>query len=390
MTLKKPDTCRGCPLYRNGFGFSALEGDGSLMVIAESLGRAEEREGLPLRPHAPSGGVFQRALDVAGLKRSTMTLTNTIRCKSEAPHPRAAIDHCKQHLDAAVAQCKPKLLLALGDVPLRELSLLGGSNSISEVRGYVLPSRYGIPMIATYHPSHLARGAFGQLFGVFLHDVRTAYKFAREGIPAKVETHYILEPTDTDKRDYLDKIRSDTTLPIAHDVETEDILGVKGPADWRHKTIIQVQFSSGVGEAIVVPFPADREFVQAVYATENMKWGFNDRLSDRLALRGVGITLNGELHDLMNAYLHLQPGFASGKDAADDEDKGVPARLASLQSCVSFYYPFEGVYKNVMRAAMNGGIVSMDDIRYGGARDVDFHYRVGVKLFASLRKLGLW
>lgn len=716
-------------------GYSLLEGDGSsgLMVIAESLGRNEEKDGLPLRRYAPSGKVFQQALDAAGIRRSSLTLTNIIRCKSEAPHPQAAIDHCRQYLDAAIAERQPRLLLALGDVPLRELSTLGGG--ISELRGYVLQSRYNIPMIAcvdpetecltargwkpyydlkigeavaalnangklewqplqklhihenittkmlhvrgncldmllssehrcvvryetrrnaegkrvfkttihaaanlksayyiplsaewetvgqstsltiplelvellgwyiaegsphglgvriyqsrkvnpkncnriefllkvleakyhvgereeerlvfgitgfigkwlrklspdkqfpkgfllwdrpallaffsglylgdgsaikdnissrtwhqkdeqrvsdfqalcvrlgwttslqspkhgvhrvgvypttksrwrgistshkewvnysgtiwcpqtaagtwvarrrgkvfitgnSYHPSYLARGAFGQLFGVFLHDIRTAYKFAREGVPPKVETHYILQPTESDKRNYIERLHADVSLPIAHDTETEDILGVKGPKDWREKKIIQVQFSSGIGEAIVVAFPNDRDFVQAVYATPNMKWGWNSRLSDRLALQGAGIVINGEDHDLMNAHLHLQPNFASGKDAGDNEDKGVPAKLANLQSCVSFYYPQEECWKGMVQvevdkakadyttsvAESNGGFADVDEyqfiydrvlptLRWYGARDSDLTFRVGIKLFESLKKLELW
>src|SRR5258705_7212493 len=108
--LPKPkDKCTGCPLYGNGRGFSALEGDGSsgLIVIAESLGRKEELAGLPLRPDAPSGGVFQRAVDVGKLSREVMTLTNTIRCKAAAPYPREALDQCRQHLDEAIAERRP-------------------------------------------------------------------------------------------------------------------------------------------------------------------------------------------------------------------------------------------------------------------------------------------
>lgn len=387
------------------------------MVVAESLGRNEERDALPLRSYAPSGKVFQKALDLAGIKRNSLTITNVLRCKSEAPHPQAAIDHCRQYLDAAIEERKPTLLLALGDVPLKELSLVLGG--ITSLRGYVLPSRYGLPLISTFHPSHLAREPtkYAQLFGVLLHDLRIAYKFAREGVPPKVETHYILEPTEADKRNYLDRLCSNNDLAIAHDIETEEILGIKGPKDWREKKIIQVQFSSGIGEAIVVSFPSDREFVQAVYAMPNMKWGWNSRLSDRLALQGAGITINGEDHDLMNAHLHLQPNFASGKDVSDNEDKGVPAKLANLQSCVSFYYPQEGPYKGMVQAAVKeaatqckwicaqadsepteGELLAyikddptvLQTLRWYGARDSDLTYRVGCKLFESLKRLGLW
>ena len=404
-------------MLHNGRGFSALEGDGSngLLVVAESLGRKEERAGLPLRPDAPSGGVFQKALDVGKLSRSQLTITNTIRCKAEAPYPREALDQCRQYLDQAVEERQPKLILALGDVPLRELSLVGGS--ISELRGYILPSRYGVPLLATYHPSYLARGAYGVLFGAFLHDIKRAYQFASKGIPLKLETNYVTEPSSTDISDYLERLRADSGLPAAHDIETEDILGIKGPPRWEDKKIIQVQFSSRVGKALVLSWPRHQEAIKAIYATPNPKWGWNCRLSDIPALRGAGVVLNGELHDLMNAWLHLQPNFASGKDASDSEDKGVPAKLASLQSCVSFYYPQEGPWKEMVEKAVSeastrllwlcqqedrkpsgeellaylyGDASVQETLRWYGARDADMTFRVGLKIFSSLKKLRLW
>lgn len=745
--IKKPETCRPCILWEGGQwcgpnGFSLLEGDGSsgLMVIAEALGRNEEKKGLPLRPDAKAGGVYQKALDVGKLPRLSATLTNIVRCRPPGnelkgmPYERAAIDHCRQYLDAAIAERSPRLLLALGDVPLRELSLVGGT--ISELRGYVLPSRYGIPLIAcvdpetecltargwksyydlkigeavatlnsngklewqplqhvhihenittkmlhvrgqcldmflssehrcivryetrrdkegkrvykttihtaadlkssyyiplsaewesvgqstsltvpleliellgwyiaegsphgsgvriyqsrkanpkncnriefllkileakyhigereeerlvfgitgfigkwlrklspdkqfpkgfllwdrpallaffsglylgdgstikdnissrtwhqkdeqrvsdfqalcvrlgwttslqspkhgvhrvgvyptnksrwrgistshkewvnysgtiwcpqtaagtwvarrkgkvfitgnSYHPSHLARGAFGQLFGVFLQDVRRAYNYAINGVPPKLETNYILDPTNADIRNYLDRLRSG--VAVAYDIETPGILGVKEPEDWREKKIIQIQFSSGVGEAIVFPWREGYiEPAKEVMASSNLKMGWNNRLSDRPCLKANGVTINGEDHDLMNAFAHLQPNFVSGKDASDTEDKGVPARLMSLQSCVSFYYPYEGVWKGMVQEVIKhsmefysqlclienrledeveryhyvlGSTKVQDVLHLYGARDADMTFRVGVKIFNSLKKLGLW
>lgn len=403
-----PSTCGPCVLNHK-LGYSQLEGDGSsgLMVIAEALGRKEEIAGLPLRESAPAGGVFQKAVDASGLSRNVMTLTNILRCRPPGnelrgmPYEREAIDNCRQYLDAAVAERRPSLILALGDIPLRELSLAVGA--ISELRGYVLPSRYeGIPLIATYHPSHLARGAM-HLFGVFLHDIRRAHQYATHGVPAPLPTQYQLTPSLDDVRAYLRRLEADASLNVAYDIETEEILGLPGPVEWRDKEIIQIQFSSGVGEAIVLPYEGDyRLLSHRVLATPNLKWGWNSRLSDNLALRGDGAILGGELHDLMVAWGHLQPNFMSSKDDAHG-DKGVPARLMSLQSCVSFYYPYESPWKGMVGKALTSpydiGTEEWHEwmslnvwpvLRWYGARDADLTYRVGTKLFASLHKLGLW
>jgi uracil-DNA glycosylase family 4 len=393
-----PKTCLGCSLHSNRKGFSLLEGDGSsgLMVIAESLGRAEEIDGLPLRPRAPSGGVFQKAVNGGGINRKLLTITNTIRCKSEAPYPPEAVAQCRQYLDAAVEERKPKLILTLGDVPLKELSLTKGN--ISELRGFLLESRYGIPMIATYHPSFLARGAM-HLFGAFMHDIRRVHQFATKGIPARLPTNYVTSPTSLDVDAYIQQLRNDPELPCAYDIETGDILGEDEPSTWADKRILQVQFSSNAGEALVLPWPERREAIETILALPNPKWGWFDRLFDRKVLRAHGVTINGETHDLMDAWGHLQPNFMSNKDDTHG-DKGVPSKLMSLQSCVSFYYPQEGVWKGMVDPSCpyeNGP--ERDEwletrvwptLRWYGARDADLTYRVGVKLFAALHKSNLY
>lgn len=381
-----PETCVGCPLYSPRKGFSVLEGDGSsgLMVIAESLGRMEERDSLPLRPNAPSGGVFQKAVDTSGLSRKVMTLTNTIRCKAEAPYPPEALAHCRQYLDAAIEERKPKFILALGDVPLQQLSATPVIQS--EVRGYVLPTRYGVPMIATFHPSRIARGDW-QIYGVLQHDLRRANAYAASGVPAPLRTNYCLNPTRDDLYTYLDRLHNDPTLPVAYDIETEELI-VKHPR--QPKRIIQMQFSSAVGEAIVL---GERwfDYAAAILALPNPKWDYNGRLFDRPLLRKAGFELNGEFHDLMEVYAHCQSGFVSNKDATTG-DKGVPAKLMSLQSCLSFYYPNVRPWKGVQFPEWNS---RWDDqllplpVRLYGARDVDYTTRVGHRLLPSIERNGL-
>ena len=390
--VRKPTDCIGCVGHHWSHYFSNLEGDGSggLMVIAEALGRNEERDGLPLRKDAKAGGVFQLACDKSALHRETMTLTNIVRCRPPnnelkgMSYEREAIDHCRQYLDQAIAARQPRLILALGDVPLRELSMVGGS--ISDLRGFVLQSRYGIPMIATYHPSHLARGAM-HLFGAFRHDLRRAEKYARTGVPAKLPTHYQLNPTVESVTALYHLFRSDPTLAIPYDVETDELLGGKTGR------IIQIQFSPGPGQAVVVPW-TDRfiDLIKRIFLLPNDKWDWNGRLFDRIKLREHGIELVGEFHDLMNAWAHLQPNFMSGKDEHEDEKK-VPTKLMRLQACMSFYFPNFGPWKAAYRPEWDwrwdGQLLPLP-VRLYGAKDVDATRRLGHRLFADLRKQGLY
>jgi uracil-DNA glycosylase family 4 len=388
--ISLPKTCLGCPLYDSHKGFSALEGDGSsgLMVIAESLGRAEEKDGLPLRPRAPSGGVFQKAINTSGLTelRRTATITNTIRCKAEAPYPREALDHCRQYLDAAIAERKPRFILALGDVPLQELSLTKGTQA--ELRGFVLPSRYSVPMLASFHPSRIARGDW-KLFGILMQDIRRADSFARKGIPERRQTQYIIDPTTNQIRDYIERLRSDITLPISYDTETPELIGEKSNG----KTIMLMQFSSEVGTGMALT--VDRmDAAKVIMALGNPKWGWADRTFDRALLRANGFTLNGELHDLMNAHAHLQSGLMSTKDETSGE-KNIPAKLMSLQSCTSLYFPWERPWKRMVKDFMEANPEASHDelmtvVKQYGCIDVDTTLRDGLKLFAALRSGDLY
>lgn len=392
-----PSDCRGCVLD-HASGYSNLEGTGEngLMVIAEALGAYEEEEGLPLRPDARAGGVYQRALDMSGLNRALPTITNTIRCRPPnnelrgAWYYRAAVDHCKRYLDRAIAERKPRLLLTLGDVPLQELSIARGG--VSDLRGFVLQSVYGIPMIGTYHPSHIARGA-SNLFGAMMHDIRVAYRFAEHGIPPKLPTHYTLEPSYREAREFVDLVRQ-SKPPTSYDIETPSILGLPEPKRWEEKTPIQIQFSVSAGTAIV--FPWREPFIDAaklILETDNIKWGWNDRFSDRPCLRGQGFKFGGECHDLMNAWAHLQPGFMSGKDAGANADKEVPAKLMGLESCVSFYFPQEEVWKGTVRPlgpGLGGYYSMMQSLKWYGARDADMTWRLGERLFRDLKAIGVW
>lgn len=388
--MRLPQTCVACPLFAWDKNFVLTEGDGSLrlLVMSEAPGEWEDEEGRPLSPNGASGKVFRRALRELGIPAHKLTITNILRSRPpdnelrNAPYEHEAIAHCKQYLDRTVADTKPALILALGDTPQRELETEHiASNTV--MRGFVRPSVYGIPMISTYHPSYIARGAW-QLYGAFKHDIATAARFATRGLPAPVETVYQLQPTVADVERFIRTLLANCTVPVSYDVETAHILGEQEPEDWRQKRIVQIQFSSGAGTAIVLPLRTPEQRAQfyplarTILALPNPKWGWNSRLSDDLALRADGCTLNGELHDLMNAWGHLQPSFWGGKDDKDT-DKGVPSRLMGLQSCTSFYAPEVGPWKHL----------SGEDLPLYGAMDADYTYRCGIGIMASLEAQGL-
>lgn len=399
--LPKPDYCRPCPLYNAseygpGQGFSSLEGygDSGLFVVADSLGQREEEDGLPLRPHGASGRIFQRALDELGIDRQALTVTNLVRCRPPGnelwgqPWTSSAVDHCRHYLSGAVGQRTPRVLLALGDMPLQELSA-DHSGAISEVRGFVLPSRYGPPLISTYHPSYISRGAWN-VYGAFKRDLGYAYHCAVNGVPALLETNYKLHPTDSDIRDFLEWLRSGQLDPFSYDVETAFMLGEKEPDDWKLKKLIQIQFSVRAGHAIVLPWEgAGREVSKVAFASAHNRWSWNGARSDDVVLRAGGIEAAprerlgdaraGENHDLMLAWAHAQPDFTSKGDDRDGDEKGIPSKLMGLQSAASFYCSEVGPWKHLAHT----------NLQLYGAYDADYTGRCGRGIFANLEALGL-
>lgn len=402
--LPKPPSCSTCVLANNGCGFSLTTGSGKipLLVIAEAPGDWEEREARPLVEWAPSGSIFERALTERGIKREDIIVSNVLRCRpSKAnelrgmPYERDALDHCRTYLDDTIEQFRPKAILCLGDIPLRELT---GYSGITSYRGFCLPSSYKIPAIGTYHPAYLIRGAM-HLFGAFLRDLDLAVHVTKNGMPEQKETNYVLNPTDADIRDFLDSVRSRPEQPVAYDLETAAILGVAKPGTAEGDAIIQIQFSTRVGAAIVLDWPRRLDAAIAILSTSNPKWGWNDRLFDRPLLHRNGVPINGETHDLMYVWQHLQPSYGSGRDDSN-ADKGVPSRLMGLQSCASFYCPEVPPWKGMVeRAIRQSDGYGGDDaeraaevgriLRWYGALDADITYRCGAGLFESLQRWGL-
>lgn len=398
--IEKLPHCRLCPIAGSMTGFINMSGQGTtpLMIIGEGGGRTEAKQGKPFVGAA--GQVLEKAIRMSGLNRDAYSITNLLHCQPPgnelrgAVYEREALDHCRCFLNDEVRERHPRIILALGEVPMRELSAIPVTQA--EHRGYVLPSIYdGVKVIGSFHPSRILRGDW-KLYGILMHDLRRADNLARNGIPEPLPTNYCLSPTVDDCCEFLRRLEADSSLLLSIDIETASILGEAESDNWKDKRIIQIQFSCAAGEALVVPFTDEfLDPIRSILLTSNPKVGWNSRLSDEVVLKANGFTVGGEFFDGMTMFSHLQPNFAGGKDANDDEDKGVPARLLNLQSAISFYYPWETPYKSLMRRGLKkDNELTRDElweeVRVGGGRDVDLTWRIGDKLIATLKFQGFW
>jgi uracil-DNA glycosylase len=172
--------CEGCPLYANAT--QAVFGEGTLrsevMLVGEQPGDQEDRAGAPFV--GPAGRVLDRALEEAGIDRSTTYVTNAVKhFKWKARGKRRIHDKptwteqtaCRPWLDSEIALVKPRALVLMGATAAQ--SLLGKSFRVTQHRGEPIESELAELVTATIHPSAVLRGEDREeLFAGLVDDLR--------------------------------------------------------------------------------------------------------------------------------------------------------------------------------------------------------------------------
>lgn len=164
-TLKEAASkCEGCELYKNAtqtvFGNGALGSE--LMFVGEQPGDEEDLAGLPFV--GPAGRLFNKALENAGIDRSSAYVTNTVkhfkwkpqgkRRLHEKPSSRE-VEACLPWLAAEIDVVKPRILVLLGATAAQ--ALLGKQFRVTKERGMWLDSPMAEKVLATVHPSSILR-----------------------------------------------------------------------------------------------------------------------------------------------------------------------------------------------------------------------------------------
>jgi uracil-DNA glycosylase family 4 len=148
--------CQRCALgpTRNQFVFGSGHDGSSLMFLGEGPGADEDRLGLPFVGKA--GKLLDRMIDVIGLDREDVYVTNVVKCRP--PNNRNPtsdeIAHCMGILERQIELVNPKLIVTLGNVPTQ--ALLPGSPGITKSRGSLKKYR-DWNILPTFHPSYLLR-----------------------------------------------------------------------------------------------------------------------------------------------------------------------------------------------------------------------------------------
>lgn len=157
--------CRACPLWKRGTQTVFGEGPAGARVlfVGEQPGNAEDLAGRPFV--GPAGGVLAKALEISGIDRRSIYVTNAVKHFKWEPSGKRRIHKkpnaleiaaCKPWLDAEISVVDPEFIVCLGATAAQ--ALLGRSFRVSIDRGRVLErAGSGPKFLATVHPSSILR-----------------------------------------------------------------------------------------------------------------------------------------------------------------------------------------------------------------------------------------
>jgi len=179
--------CKACPLWKTGtqtvFGEGPTKADA--MFVGEQPGDQEDQIGRPFI--GPAGKLFDRALEEAGLDRSTAYVTNVVKhFKWTARGTRrihqkpnwSEIAACRPWLDTELTVVKPRVLTCLGATAAQ--ALLGKQFRVTKQRGQPVESELAPVVIATVHPSAILRAEDRDAeFAAFVDDLKTVAGYLR-------------------------------------------------------------------------------------------------------------------------------------------------------------------------------------------------------------------
>lgn len=148
--------CQKCKLCngRTNIVFGIGNKNADIMFIGEGPGADEDRLGEPFVGRA--GKLMNLAFDAIGLKREEVYIANIVKCRP--PSNRNPEDDeaaaCLNYLRNQVILVKPKIIVLLGSVALR--NILGKEYKITTSRGNWIEYK-GIYYMPTWHPAALLR-----------------------------------------------------------------------------------------------------------------------------------------------------------------------------------------------------------------------------------------
>jgi DNA polymerase len=156
--------CTRCHLYKHATQtvFGAGPSDARIVMVGEQPGDQEDLQGAPFV--GPAGKLLDRALEEAGIDRSTVYVTNAVKHFKFEPRgkrrihkkpDRPEIEACKWWLERELAVLKPELIVALGGTAGQ--AIYGRAVKVMSERGKIARDARGFGVLLTIHPSMILR-----------------------------------------------------------------------------------------------------------------------------------------------------------------------------------------------------------------------------------------
>ena len=157
-------TCRGCHLYAHATQTVFGEGPAKskLMMVGEMPGDREDLAGHPFV--GPAGRELDKALEVAGISRQDVYITNVVKHfkfeqrgkrRIHQTPKRFEVDACFPWLREELGVVSPEVLVILGATAGK--ALLGSKFTLRDTRGRPIESDLAPFVSATIHPSAILR-----------------------------------------------------------------------------------------------------------------------------------------------------------------------------------------------------------------------------------------
>lgn len=184
--------CEGCDLHGPATQTVFGEGrtDAAVVLVGEQPGNDEDLRGRPFV--GPAGELLDRALEMAGVDRSALYVTNAVKHFAYIERGKRRIHRtprmievtaCRPWLDAELQSIDPSLVVCMGATAAQ--ALLGSRVSVMRDRGRFFISRQGREVLLTLHPSAVLRanaGARDEYFRMLVADLRLVAERLRESL----------------------------------------------------------------------------------------------------------------------------------------------------------------------------------------------------------------
>jgi uracil-DNA glycosylase len=178
--------CKACDLWKTGTQVVFGEGKAGAeaLFVGEQPGDQEDKAGRPFV--GPAGKLFDRALEDAGIDRTTVYVTNAVKHFKWVGRGKRRIHQkpnwseiaaCRPWLDGELAAVDPRVLVCLGATAAQ--ALLGRDFRVTRDRGKLVDSDLAEHVLATIHPSAILRGdpeSREQEYSAFVRDLKAVAK----------------------------------------------------------------------------------------------------------------------------------------------------------------------------------------------------------------------